>query len=89
MVLGSRGYGSEAVIRPAACPVVVVPRAATQSQGPRPWTALFPQSPTGGQMTDKASTAADARSMRALDRQRMGAAPVLMGSGNPYRPCSA
>jgi nucleotide-binding universal stress UspA family protein len=58
LVLGSRGYGplravllgsvSQAVIRHATCPVVVMPRNATQGQGPRPWTARFPQSRRGG-----------------------------------------
>jgi nucleotide-binding universal stress UspA family protein len=58
LVLGSRGYGpvravllgsvSQAVIRHATCPVVVVARSATQEYRARPWTARFPRPQISG-----------------------------------------
>jgi hypothetical protein len=65
LVLGSRGYGpvravllggvSQAVIRHATCPVVVVPRSATQEHRARPWTARFPRSQRSGGPINQAS----------------------------------
>jgi nucleotide-binding universal stress UspA family protein len=91
LILGSRGYGplhavllgsvSQAVIRHATCPVVVVPRSATETPGPRPWTARFPQSRVDRQGINEASTPpAGIGSMRAEQRVKARGSGVSRAS---------